>query len=71
MSHQAILLPGIVLPGRLAVTADALGAVDGADLVVLAVPSQTLRDNLKAWAPALPWAVIGSSGSKDWTGLRA
>ena len=31
-------------------TADAAEAIDGADLVVLAVPSQTLRGNLAAWA---------------------
>src|SRR5439155_17792344 len=28
--------------------------LDGADVVVLAVPSQTLRDNLIAWTPLLP-----------------
>ena len=26
----------------------------GADVVVLAVPSQTLRENLTAWAPVIP-----------------
>ena len=35
---------------RVTATADAAEALDGADLVVLAVPSQTLRDNLAAWA---------------------
>jgi glycerol-3-phosphate dehydrogenase (NAD(P)+) len=39
-------LPGIALPHRLTATADMGEALDGADLVVLAVPSQTLRDNL-------------------------
>ena len=46
-------LPGIVLPARLTATSDAAQAVDGADFVVLAVPSQSLRDNLTAVAPAL------------------
>ena len=35
-------------------TADAAEALAGADVVVLAVPSQSLRDNLTAWAPLLP-----------------
>ncbi len=39
-------LPGIALPTNLSATADAHAAVTGADLVVLAVPSQSLRDNL-------------------------
>ncbi len=39
-------LPGISLPSNLTATADAHEAVDGADIVVLAVPSQSLRDNL-------------------------
>ena len=47
-------LPGIDLPARLTATSDAVEAVDGADLVVLAVPSQSLRANLAALAGALP-----------------
>jgi len=47
-------LPGIPLTPRLRATADAAAALDGADLVVLAVPSQTLRENLTAWLPLLP-----------------
>ena len=46
-------LPGIVLPARLTSTADADEAVSGADFVVLAVPSQSLRENLSAVAPSL------------------
>jgi len=46
-------LPGIVLPHNLTATAGAAEAVEGADFVVLAVPSQTLRDNLAAVVPAL------------------
>jgi glycerol-3-phosphate dehydrogenase (NAD(P)+) len=47
-------LPGITLPGRLRATTDPEQALDGADCVVLAVPAQTLRENLAVWAPALP-----------------
>lgn len=46
-------LPDIALPQRIRATADAHEALDGADLVILAVPSQTLRDNLDGWRPAL------------------
>lgn len=47
-------LPGIVLPAGLRATDDAVEAVHGADAVVLAVPSQTLRENLAGWQPLLP-----------------
>jgi glycerol-3-phosphate dehydrogenase (NAD(P)+) len=47
-------LPGIALPERVRATHDPEEATDGAALVVLAVPSQTLRDNLAEWAPILP-----------------
>jgi glycerol-3-phosphate dehydrogenase (NAD(P)+) len=47
-------LPGIRLPDALRATADAGEALLGADLVVLAVPSQSLRDNLTEWTPLLP-----------------
>lgn len=47
-------LPGIVLPPSLRATADTAEALDGADVVVLAVPSQTLRDNLAAVASSIP-----------------
>ena len=47
-------LPGIVLPANVSATADAHEAVVGADFVVLAVPSQTLRANLAAVAGSIP-----------------
>ncbi len=47
-------LAGITLPESLRATADAAEALAGADLVVVAVPSQTLRANLTAWLPDLP-----------------
>ena len=46
-------LPGLRLPSAVTATADAAEAIRGADLVVLAVPSQTLRGNLAEWAPHL------------------
>lgn len=46
-------LPDLHLPERVTATADAAEALRGADLVVLAVPSQTLRGNLAGWVSAL------------------
>ncbi|MFI6819351.1 NAD(P)H-dependent glycerol-3-phosphate dehydrogenase [Micromonospora sp. NPDC050187] len=43
-------LPDLHLPERVTATADAVEAVSGAEVVVLAVPSQTLRGNLAEWA---------------------
>ncbi len=42
-------LPDLVLPDGVRATAVAAEAIAGADLVVLAVPSQTLRANLTDW----------------------
>ncbi|HEX9031754.1 MAG TPA: NAD(P)H-dependent glycerol-3-phosphate dehydrogenase [Streptosporangiaceae bacterium] len=47
-------LPGFTLPDSLRATADPEQALTGADVVVLAVPSQTLRQNLNRWAGLLP-----------------
>jgi glycerol-3-phosphate dehydrogenase (NAD(P)+) len=46
-------LPGVELPENLRATADAAEALAGADFTVLAIPSQTLRENLAAWSPLL------------------
>jgi glycerol-3-phosphate dehydrogenase (NAD(P)+) len=46
-------LPAMRLPERVTATSDAGKAIAGADLVVLAVPSQTLRGNLADWAAFL------------------
>ena len=46
-------LPGIPLPARLRATTDPAEALAGARIVVLAVPSQTLRDNLTDWASSI------------------
>jgi glycerol-3-phosphate dehydrogenase (NAD(P)+) len=47
-------VPGIRLPESLRATADPALALDGAEAVVLGVPSQTLRTNLAAWRDLLP-----------------
>jgi glycerol-3-phosphate dehydrogenase (NAD(P)+) len=47
-------LPGITLPESLTATTDPAAALDGADLVVLAVPAQTLRSCLETLAPLIP-----------------
>ncbi|AKK05784.1 glycerol-3-phosphate dehydrogenase [Corynebacterium mustelae] len=47
-------LTDIALPANLTATADYQQALQGADIVVLAVPSQTLRNNLTLWATSIP-----------------
>jgi len=44
----------IELPPGLRATTEPADALAGADLVVLAIPAQTLRDNLAIWAPLFP-----------------
>lgn len=46
-------LDDIVLPDRLRATAEAQDALEGAEFVVLAIPSQTLRENLTGWHAAI------------------
>jgi glycerol-3-phosphate dehydrogenase (NAD(P)+) len=54
-------LPGVELPPSVTATADVEEALHGADVVVLATPSQSLRENLTAWAPFIePDAVLVS-----------
>jgi glycerol-3-phosphate dehydrogenase (NAD(P)+) len=45
-------LPAVKLPKRITATTDVAEAVHGAELVAIAVPSQTLRGNLAEWAGA-------------------
>ena len=47
-------LPGAELPSGILVTADAGRALDGADLVALAVPSVGLRAQLEDWGARVP-----------------
>ncbi len=46
-------LPGFDLPGGISASNDPAEVVEGADIVILAVPSQSLRENLTEWAPLL------------------
>jgi glycerol-3-phosphate dehydrogenase (NAD(P)+) len=46
-------LPDVELPHSIVASADTADAFDGAEIVVLAVPSQSLRDNLRGWTPLL------------------
>ncbi|MFD9333005.1 NAD(P)H-dependent glycerol-3-phosphate dehydrogenase [Streptomyces sp. NPDC060028] len=45
--------PDVQLPANIRATTDPAEAAAGADFTVLAIPSQTLRENLAAWAPLL------------------
>ena len=47
-------LPGIDLPENLTATSDLATALNGAEQVYLAVPSQSLRENLAQWKAQLP-----------------
>ncbi len=47
-------LPGVKLDPKLRATTDPAAALDGADIVILAVPAQSLRQNLTSWAPHIP-----------------
>jgi glycerol-3-phosphate dehydrogenase (NAD(P)+) len=47
-------LPGIQLPSELHASSHPAEVLAGADLVVLAVPAQSLRPNLVSWAPLIP-----------------
>ncbi|MEZ0578807.1 NAD(P)H-dependent glycerol-3-phosphate dehydrogenase [Nocardioides sp. MH1] len=54
-------LPGLELPRGVSATHDPERALAGADVVVLAVPSQSLRDNLPTFVPYLePGSVLVS-----------
>ncbi|HET6154582.1 MAG TPA: NAD(P)H-dependent glycerol-3-phosphate dehydrogenase [Marmoricola sp.] len=46
--------PGIELPEGIRATTDPAEALEGAEYVVLSVPSQSLRENLTQWAPLVP-----------------
>lgn len=54
-THENVdYLPGVELPGAISATPDPEAAMAGAECVVLAVPSQSLRDNLTSWAEVIP-----------------
>ena len=47
-------LPGIYLPENLRATSDVEAAFEFGEALVLAVPAQSLRENLRAWKPIFP-----------------
>jgi glycerol-3-phosphate dehydrogenase (NAD(P)+) len=51
-------LPGIPLPVSVTASHDPDTVLAGAEVAVLAVPSQTLRDNLTVWAPLLDGELV-------------
>ena len=57
-SRNPQYLPDCTLPDTLRATADPERALAGADLVVLAVPAQSLRKNLTSWASMIPHGAI-------------
>ncbi len=63
--------PDLALPAGLRAVSDPQQALQGADLVVLAVPSQTLRANLSRWRlPADTLVLSLAKGIELGTGLR-
>jgi glycerol-3-phosphate dehydrogenase (NAD(P)+) len=52
--HNPDYFPGVELGPAVRPTTDPAEAAEGAEFAVLAVPSQTLRANLAAWAPLIP-----------------
>lgn len=73
-SHRnARYLPGVNLPRRLMATSNLQNAVEGAEMVFLAVPSQTLRENLHDIKPYLEDGTVLVSlikGVEKTTGMR-
>lgn len=65
-------LPDVVLPADVAVTSDPTVALEHADLVVVAIPSVGLREQLAAWGGAVPTDATVASLTKglDATGAR-
>jgi glycerol-3-phosphate dehydrogenase (NAD(P)+) len=52
--HNPDYLPGVRLPSRVRATTDVTAALAGTDIVVFAVPAQTLRGNLEEWFGLIP-----------------
>lgn len=50
--------PGFTLPKQITATTDPATALHSAEIVVFAVPAQTLRENLKSWGHHVPKSAI-------------
>lgn len=53
-------LPGVQLPGGISASTDPAEVTEGAEIVILSVPSQSLRANLIEWAPLLTDKIVVS-----------
>ena len=53
-------LPGVQLPGGISASTDPAAVTEGAEIVILSVPSQSLRTNLTEWAPLLGDKIVVS-----------
>ena len=53
-------LPGVQLPGGISASTDPAEVTEGAEIVILSVPSQSLRTNLTEWAPLLTDKIVVS-----------
>ena len=62
--HHADAIAGITLPPQLSITASLPEALDDADAVILAVPSQRMRDNIKAASGYLKGSMLVVSAAK-------
>jgi glycerol-3-phosphate dehydrogenase (NAD(P)+) len=56
--HNPWYQKGIRLPDSLQATTDVEAATAGADFVILAIPAQTLRENLAKWRPFFPKGAV-------------
>jgi glycerol-3-phosphate dehydrogenase (NAD(P)+) len=59
--HNPDYFPDVELPEGVVADTDPHAAMDGADFVVMAVPSQTLRANLETWT--IPPDAFGGAGA--------
>jgi len=62
--ENSLRLPGFPFPAGMRVTADMAGALDSAELVLFAVPSQRMRENARVAAPHLEPASVVVSAAK-------
>lgn len=70
--ENAAYLPGLPLPPSIVVTSDLAAAISGARLVVVAVPTQAVRETVRSLAAqaADPPLVLAAKGLERDTGLR-
>jgi glycerol-3-phosphate dehydrogenase (NAD(P)+) len=57
-------LPGVALPAGLTVGSDSAAVLEGAEMVLVAIPSEFFRGVLRSLAPAWPTGVVSVSATK-------